>query len=202
MALKIISGLARGIMLDTPPDRSMRPTSGRAREALFSSLGPMHGKRFNDIFAGSGAMALEAASRGADAVCMLEGDARHVKLIEKNINKLRKAGVTADMQVAGRRFSVSALRSMPAADIWFFDPPYAESADFLQKLLAEFTPDAPWQNALLIWELPDTAEARSAFLRLEELPRQLDYQIRQLGGSDFLFARFRENVLSAQDVEL
>ena len=39
MALKIISGLARGIMLDTPPDRSMRPTSGRAREALFSSLG-------------------------------------------------------------------------------------------------------------------------------------------------------------------
>lgn len=192
MALKIISGLARGIMLDTPPDRSMRPTSGRSREALFSSLGPLAGKSFNDIFAGSGAMALEAASRGAAAVAMLEGNPRHVRLIEQNIAKLRKAGVASSMLVAGCKFSCGVLQTMPAADIWFFDPPYAESADFLQMLLQSDLLNGCLHDALLIWELPDTAEARSAFLKVEGLSQKLDYQLRNLGGSDFLFARSRE----------
>ncbi|MBE6366475.1 MAG: 16S rRNA (guanine(966)-N(2))-methyltransferase RsmD [Lentisphaerae bacterium] len=194
MALKIISGLARGIALDTPPDRSMRPTSGRSREALFSSLGPMEGKRFNDIFAGSGAMALEAASRGAAAVAMLEGNPKHTKLIEQNAAKLRKAGVAADIQIVGRKFSCNTLQLMPKADIWFFDPPYAQSADFMQMLLAGDCLDNCLSNALLIWELPDTAEARSAFLSVEALAQKLDYKLRNLGGTDFIFARRREDV--------
>ena len=112
MALKIISGLARGIMLDTPSDRSMRPTSGRAREALFSSLGSVEGKRFADIFAGSGAIGLEAASRGAAEVTLLEANAMHVKLIERNIAKLRKAGTVCNITAVKRKAIAGTLLAL------------------------------------------------------------------------------------------
>lgn len=191
MALKIISGAGRGIMLDTPPDRSMRPTSGRSREALFSSLGDLTGKRFADIFAGSGAMALEALSRGAGSAVMLEGNLRHIPFIERNIAKLRKAGVTADVEVLRRKFSVGAIRSVGYCDVWFFDPPYAESADFLRKLLEDESTTALWKGALLIWELPDTAEARALFQQIDKLYELFDCRIKNLGGCDFLFFQLK-----------
>ena len=192
MGLKIISGLARGIMLDTPPDRSMRPTSGRSREALFSSLGDISGKTFHDVFAGSGAMALEAASRGAGAVVLLEGNERHSKFIEKNIAKLRKAGVECPIELVRKKFSVGALTIMGKADIWFFDPPYAESGKFLTELLNNTVVTDLFSGSLIIWEMPDTTEDRVVFQQISNLHEVLDCRIRNLGGTDFLVGKVRD----------
>ena len=193
MALKIISGLGRGIMLDTPPDRSMRPTSGRSREALFSSLGNLAGKRFGDIFAGSGAVALEAVSRGAESAVMLEGNPRHIKYIERNIAKLRKAGVTAGIDFRCGKVSPGILQSIGFCDIWFFDPPYAESAEFCGKLLVNESLLKLWQNALIVWEMPDTSEARAPFQSIARFNELFECRIKNLGGTDFLFCNLRES---------
>ena len=192
MALKIISGLARGIVLETPSDRSMRPTSGRAREALFSSLGNLQGVRFADIFAGSGAIGLEAASRGADSVVLLEGNAVHTKLIELNIAKMRKAGVTCNIELLRRKAIAGALLNIGFCDIWFFDPPYAESADFLRDLQANEDLLKLWRGSLIIWEMPDTSEARALFQQIEGLNDKFDCRIKNLGSCDFLFMEVRD----------
>ncbi|MBR2358612.1 MAG: RsmD family RNA methyltransferase [Lentisphaeria bacterium] len=194
MALKIISGLARGIMLDTPPDRSMRPTSGRGREALFSSLGDISGKSFADIFAGSGAIGLEAASRGASSVTLLEANAMHVKLIEKNIAKLRKAGADCPMTAIRRKAIAGSLLALGRHDIWFFDPPYAESASYLEELLENGDLLKLWQNSLLIWEMPDTTEATAPFQQISKLNTLLDVQKRTLGNVDFLFCKVKSDL--------
>lgn len=194
MSLKIISGLARGIMLDTPDDRAMRPTSGRSREALFSSLGPLNGMRFADIFAGSGAIGLEAASRGAGEVVLLEGNPRHVKFIERNIAKLRRAGVEAPIELIGRKAIAGALLNIGSCDIWFFDPPYAESAGYLLELLQNDTVLDLWRNSLVIWEMPDTVEDRALFQRVFELNDRLESRVKHLGSSDFLFCRVAGSV--------
>ena len=192
MSLKIISGLARGIMLDTPDGRSMRPTSGRAREALFSSLGSLEGVRFADIFAGSGAIGLEAASRGAAAVALLEGDFRHVKFIERNTAKLRKAGVQTPIQLVSGKLSPGALLRIGACDIWLFDPPYAESADFLAELIKHRNVLELFRNSLVIWEMPDTAEARGKFQAIAGLDDVLECRIKSLGGNDFMLRKVRD----------
>ena len=194
MALKIISGLARGIWLDTPPDRSMRPTSGRGREALFSSLGDISGKSFADIFAGSGAIGLEAASRGAGKVSMLEAAALHVKLIEKNIEKMQKAGVTAPLSVVRRKAIAGSLLALGRHDIWFFDPPYAESADYLAELLENNDLIQLWKGSLIIWEMPDTTEATAPFGRIARLHSLFEVQKRTLGNVDFIFCKVKNDL--------
>ena len=70
--MNIIAGIARGVELSVPDTMQVRPTSGRARKALFDSLGDFSGLHILDLFSGSGALALESASRGAAAITMLE----------------------------------------------------------------------------------------------------------------------------------
>ncbi len=192
MALKIISGLARGIMLDTPSDRSMRPTSGRAREALFSSLGDISGMSFADIFAGSGAIALEAASRGAEKATLLECNPQHVKLIENNAAKLRKAGFNGSLEIIRRKVSVGALLTLPRHDIWFFDPPYAESARFFGELAANENFRALLGDSLMIWEMPDSSEDKAPFGNIiSSVSGFMECRKRTLGNVDFLFCQVR-----------
>ena len=195
MALKIIAGKARGIILDTPDTRSMRPTSGRAREALFSSLGDLTGLRFADVFAGSGAIGLEAASRGAAEVVLLEGDVQHVKLIERNVAKLRKAGVDSPIEVLRRKAVAGSILNIGSCDVWFFDPPYAESGDYLKEFAANAAVRELWRNSLIIWEMPDTAEARAVFQNIPELYEHFDCRVKNLGSCDFLICRSKENTL-------
>ena len=122
---RIIGGAAGGRRLLTPRGSATRPTSDRVREALFSAVeawgGSLAGLRFLDLYAGSGAVGLEAWSRGAGVVTLIEQDRRTAALIERNAVSLgaSRAGVIAS--------SVSvALRRTPSApyDIVFADPPY------------------------------------------------------------------------------
>jgi 16S rRNA (guanine966-N2)-methyltransferase len=128
---RIISGRAGGRRIQAPPGSATRPTSDRVREALFSAVeswcGSLRGLRFLDLYAGSGAVGLEAWSRGAGVVTLVEQDRRTAALISANARALgfARANVVA-ASVAGT------LRRSPAApyDVVFLDPPYplADSA--------------------------------------------------------------------------
>lgn len=122
---RIIGGSAGGRRIQTPRGAHTRPTSDRVREALFSAIeawcGSLHGLRVLDLYAGSGAVGLEAWSRGADAVTLVEQDRRTAALIAANA---RAIGCPAARVVAGP--VATTLRNPPGAayDVAFLDPPY------------------------------------------------------------------------------
>ncbi len=144
---RIIGGTAGGRRLQTPTGDKTRPTSDRVREALFSALeswcGSLHDLRVLDLYAGSGALGLEAWSRGAAAVTFVESDRRTAALISTN------AGVLGCRVADVRAASVaSTLAGTPPApyDVVLSDPPYPlseeELAADLEALQAWLAPDA------------------------------------------------------------
>jgi 16S rRNA (guanine966-N2)-methyltransferase len=132
---RIIGGTAGGRRLQTPTGDATRPTSDRVREALFSALeaefGSLHGLRFLDLYAGSGAVGLEAASRGAVGVTAVESDRRTARIVGANA-----AALAFDVDV--RAQPVAAVLATPprsAYDVVFLDPPYPMSADEVAQTL-------------------------------------------------------------------
>jgi 16S rRNA (guanine966-N2)-methyltransferase len=123
---RIIGGDAGGRRIKTPTGDSTRPTSDRVREALFSAVdaavGSIHGLRFLDVYAGSGAVGLEARSRGAGVVTLVEHDRRTAALIRENARALGFTGIDVVALPVTR-----ALAHAPRApyDLAFLDPPYA-----------------------------------------------------------------------------
>lgn len=127
--MRIISGSARGIPLKAPRGRDTRPTTDRVRESLFAILGDFSGAQVLDLFAGTGALGLEALSRGAQQAVFLEKDRAAVKAINENITK---AGFTQQAQVIATdtlRFLGNPQRFLHEGDtqfdLLFLDPPYA-----------------------------------------------------------------------------
>ncbi|MEO6509596.1 MAG: 16S rRNA (guanine(966)-N(2))-methyltransferase RsmD [Nocardioides sp.] len=127
---RIIGGLAGGRRIDAPRGLSTRPSSDRVREALFSAVeswcGSLQGLRFLDLYAGSGAVGLEAWSRGAGVVTLVEQNRRTATLISANARLIgfSKAHVVAAPVAA-------TLLRPPSApyDVVFLDPPYPTPAD-------------------------------------------------------------------------
>ncbi len=181
--MKIISGCAANIELETVNDLSVRPTLGRTRKALFDHLGDFTGLRVLDLFAGSGALGLEAASRGAASVVMFEIDERHAKLIERNIAKVKRTGCEAKIELF-RRDALTAPQGLPPQgfDLVFADPPYEKSAEFCRKLYRDAGFLEVIRNARVVWEIPDTPGAVGNFLELE-LPEE--GQFRKFGVTLF-----------------
>ncbi|MCX6401554.1 MAG: 16S rRNA (guanine(966)-N(2))-methyltransferase RsmD [Propionibacteriales bacterium] len=134
---RIISGVAGGRRLQTPRGDQTRPTSDRVREALFSAIdawaGSLQELRFLDLYAGSGAIGLEAWSRGAAHITLVESDRRTADLIRANA---RSIGCDAADVVA--RSVTTVLSERPAApfDVVFSDPPYPLDEDDLARDLA------------------------------------------------------------------
>ncbi len=128
--MRIIGGQHRSRRLKTLPGRSVRPTSDRLRETIFDVLGPeLAGKVFVDAYAGSGAVGIEALSRGAARAVFLERDRRAALLIREN---LRRLGLESRAQVMQRN-AAEALASV-RGDIVFLDPPYSETAEYEKAL--------------------------------------------------------------------
>jgi 16S rRNA (guanine966-N2)-methyltransferase len=134
---RIIAGTAGGRRIKAPAGESTRPTSDRVREALFSAieseLGSVAGLRFLDVYAGSGAVALEARSRGAGVVTLVEHDRRTAALIRDNARSLG-----FDVEVLAQPAS-RALAHAPRApyDIAFLDPPYALPVEDVESALRD-----------------------------------------------------------------
>ncbi|WP_432055565.1 16S rRNA (guanine(966)-N(2))-methyltransferase RsmD [Streptomyces sp. bgisy022] len=135
---RVIAGTAGGRRLAVPPGQGTRPTSDRAREGLFSTWqallgGPLDGERVLDLYAGSGAVGLEALSRGAGHTLLVEADARAVRTVRDNVRSLGLPG--AEVR-PGKAEQI--VRSAPAGepyDLAFLDPPYAVSDDDLREIL-------------------------------------------------------------------
>ena len=132
---RIVGGQARGRHLAVPP-RGTRPTSDRAREALFNTLRAeldLDGARVLDLFAGSGAVGLEALSRGAEAVVFVESDRRAAAVLAENVATLALPGAVV------RRLAVENYLGATGADepydLVFADPPYAVSAGAVATML-------------------------------------------------------------------
>ncbi len=188
--MEIIAGTARGCILNSPDGSDeVRPTSIRARKGFFDSLGDLSGVVFADICAGSGAMGLEAASRGADKVYFFERSARVRDTIKRNIALVKHAGVLSDFEIVSGEippFDPENMKKMSAPGIVFADPPYADSMKMLQMLTADPVFTGWTRSAVLFWELPD----RDNPGELPPAPWSID-SIRVFGGVRFLVLRQR-----------
>jgi 16S rRNA (guanine966-N2)-methyltransferase len=135
---RIIAGLAGGRRLTVPAGRSTRPTSDRTREGLFGTVtavrGGLDGAAVLDLYAGSGAVGLEALSRGAADVILVESDPRAVRVITGNIAAIGLAGarLLADKV---ERVLARGPEGAPRRDFVFADPPYAAGDDELERVL-------------------------------------------------------------------
>lgn len=187
--MQIIAGKARNTELETAPTLEVRPTLARARKALFDSMGDWSGGVILDLCAGSGALGLEAASRGSSEILMVENNPKHAEIIKRNILKVKKCSVDAEMNVLQASIldtkKIFSMISEP--DVIFVDPPYDKSADFFEALLAD---DVFLENAarsIIIWEIPDTPGSAGKFMKREYFD---EFNIRKFGPTMFLIARF------------
>src|SRR5947209_1102701 len=160
--VRVIAGEFRGRTLVAPRGRGVRPTSDRVREALFSILGPVDGLRVLDLFAGSGALAIEALSRGAARATLVDSAAGSVAAIRRNLEALecdaevrrqRAGGFLEQASAAGRQY-----------DLVFVDPPYRHANAFGRELGQSLLPVlAPGARVV-------SESDRGAPLQLETLP--------------------------------
>ncbi len=150
--MRIIAGSHRGRRLSGPEGTALRPTSDKVREAIFSILGPhVSGSRFLDLYAGTGAVGIEALSRGAVAVTFVESDPTAVKLLQKNLQ-------ACQLQDRAKVYITQAATFLARQDWWdgpydilFADPPYA-ALDEWEILTHAWRPGLLPEEAIMIIE--------------------------------------------------
>jgi 16S rRNA (guanine966-N2)-methyltransferase len=159
--MRIIAGAWRGRPIEAPPGNATRPTSDRAREGLFSMLasrlGSFEGLKVADLFAGTGALGLEALSRGAAHCTFVERDRAALDALKRNIAKLG-AGPHSDVRAQGVEHV-----ALPPCDLILMDPPYGAglAQGALDRAAAWLTPGG-WMSVELHGEtlaLPAGVEA-------------------------------------------
>ena len=139
--MRIVAGRFGGRRIATPSGQQTRPTSDRVREALFSMLGPLDGARVLDAFAGSGALGLEALSRGASSATFVEQDAWAAAVIKRNIAELGLSEAEARVAQAPLATALQAARARADAyDLVFLDPPYRQAPAFGGELAQMLAP--------------------------------------------------------------
>lgn len=180
--LRIIGGTAKGRKLVPPPlhEKSIRPTSDRAREALFNILGPkVRQAKVLDLFAGTGALGLEAFSRSAQFVVFIDNNALALQLIKKNIllcltgykgeGELRVIQHDLTINIPPNKLPEETRSGF---DLIFADPPYAQDISFS---ILEFVNNSSLldQNGLLIVEERRTVELPVSLTTLERTDRRV-----------------------------
>ena len=153
--MRIIAGKFRGTAL-TPvgkgdPAAHLRPTTDRVRESLFNVLANhdvLNGARVLDLFAGTGALGLEALSRGTEAVTFVENGRKALSLLSKNIDRLCASQVTQIVRQDATRLNAT---TGPGASLVFLDPPYGQG---LGEKALERAAKGGWieENAMIVWE--------------------------------------------------
>ncbi len=135
--MQVIAGRLGGRRLKAPAGRDTRPTSGRVREALFAMLGDVEGAGVLDLFAGTGALGIEALSRGAGHAVFVESDPRVARVLGENLSSLSIGREEARVR---RSDVLAALRSAKARketyDLIFIDPPYRRAHEWGADLSA------------------------------------------------------------------
>jgi 16S rRNA (guanine966-N2)-methyltransferase len=145
--VRVVAGEFRGRRLQAPRGRATRPTADRVREALFSILGDVRDARVLDLFAGSGALGIEALSRGAASAVFVESDGAAVAAIRRNLEAIG-ARETRVIRRDVLKFLASSAESF---DLVFVDPPY-DSAPRLAGPLSAALPAVLSEDALIVTE--------------------------------------------------
>ena len=145
--MRIVAGSRKGARIFAPKGRETRPTSDRIREAAFSIIGSVVGARVLDLFAGSGALGLEALSRGAASAVFVESDHDAVRAIERNLEKLQLTGARIVRSDVLRYLAIAEERY----DLVLVDPPY-EVVESLRMPFAEHLPHVLADGGLLVLE--------------------------------------------------
>jgi 16S rRNA (guanine966-N2)-methyltransferase len=148
--MRIIAGSRRGHTIAAPRGFDTRPTSDRVRENVFNLVGPVDGATVLDLYAGSGALGLEALSRGATRAVFVEHDADAVRAIEQNLDKLRLTGARVLRQDATAALALEASAGRKY-DLVLVDPPYDMYAE-LEPQLARYLPAILADDGILVVE--------------------------------------------------
>ena len=149
--MRVIAGSARSLPLKTVPTADVRPTTDKTKETLFNILSPyVEGSRFLDLYAGSGAIGIEALSRGASRAVFVERSRDAWKCIEENLRFTRLGDraslIRGDVMTALRR-----MEGLEVFDLIFMDPPYEKGME--QEALAYLSDSAlPAEDAILVVE--------------------------------------------------
>ena len=164
--MRIIAGKYRGRKLKTPPSLQTRPTSDRLRETLFNILAPrIEGERFLDLCAGSGAVGIEALSRGAVHVTFVDRSRKMYALIETNLKALNVSDDESEvvskeaLEFLRRRTTKEAF----AFDIIFFDPPYAMDYEAVLDYIGEHATRVLAEDGIMIVEHHRKKELKEEF---------------------------------------
>jgi len=142
--MRVIAGTHRGRRIEAPKGQTTRPTGDRVREAAFNLIGPVDDADVLDLYAGSGAMGIEALSRGAASATFVESDRDACRTIDRNLERLGLLGRVLCQDVA--RFLGAERRRF---DLVLVDPPY-ELRD--HELLARYLPSLLAENGLVVLE--------------------------------------------------
>ena len=187
--MRIIAGKYRGRKLKSPPSLQTRPTSDRLRETLFNILAPqIEGARFLDLCAGTGAVGIEAMSRGAAHVTFVDQSRKMCALIEANVKALK---------VEEREFEIitseattflgrCAKRGSPPFEIIFFDPPYAADYEAVLTDVGEHAGRLLSEDSLMVVEHQKKRDLAVQFGALER------YRVLRQGDSCLSFYRLRQ----------
>ena len=145
--MRIVAGSRKGHTIYAPKGVDTRPTGDRVREAAFNLIGPVDDASVLDLFAGSGAMGLEALSRGAERAVFVESDRAACQTIERNLEKLRLTGARVVCDDVLRFLATD----RGTYDLVLVDPPY-ELVESLQMRLSRYLPDVLAEDGLLVFE--------------------------------------------------
>ena len=154
--MRIVAGSRKGHRIDAPKGVITRPTGDRVREALFSIVGPVEGARVLDVFAGSGALGLEALSRGASSAVFVERDREACRVISRNLEKLRLTGAVVLCQDALRALEEERARRH-RYDLVLVDAPYEEWERY-EEPLGELLPELLEEDGLAVVETSSRVE--------------------------------------------
>jgi 16S rRNA (guanine966-N2)-methyltransferase len=167
--VRIIAGRFRGKTLQSPADLDIRPTSDRVREAIFNLLinahgDPVSGARVLDLFAGTGALGLEALSRGASEVTFVDDGGKALALIRANVAKMRAERETRVLRQDARKLGPNAGA---AYGLVFLDPPYGKA---LGEAALSAARKGGWlaPGAMVVWEEGVIVTAPEGFVQVDQ----------------------------------
>ena len=183
--MRIIAGTYRSRILKSLKGQALRPTSDRLRETLFDILGPeIVGSRFLDLYAGTGAVGLEAASRGADEVVFVENHAGAVKLIRGNLSLLT---IDSGVQIIAASAAEALVRLLKYKarpfDFVFLDPPYDAETEYEAILSTLGESELVFENSIIIAEHRKTYELDKTYGLLQR------YRVLKQGDAALSFYR-------------
>ena len=166
--MRISGGESRGRQIKAPKHKGLRPTSDKVREALFSILSTrVEGARFLELFAGTGAVGIEALSRGAERAVFVDGSAKAARIIRENLDSLGYREQAAVVAKDVLQFLKKTAAELGPFDIVFVDPPYHEEVGpKTMEALGDEDADYIGANAVVVYEHHKKYPAPEAIGRL------------------------------------